>query len=360
MRKMSWPTLVMIAALTAAAPAKAFACSCMMSGPPCQATWTADVVFTGTVVSITPIDHESLGAPYESRLVKINADRGFVNAAAGPIEVVTGTGGGDCGYAFKIGQKYLVYAYASKTAPSRLSASICSRTRPIADAQEDLRYLTTMGTSGSGGRVYGRINESKRDPAESETVDYGPVEGLTVSVRGASFARDVTTNADGRFDIPDLPVGKAKVIIVPPFGFQPSPFEQEFELKDVRACTEVNLSIRQSARASGTVVDASGRPLAGVSVEAVAAELAGFDPPEYQFPVRTDERGAFEFTYLPPGMYVFGVNLTRSPYPYGRPRGKSVFLPGTALAKEATVIELKPGDVKDVGTLRLVDAAGGR
>jgi hypothetical protein len=345
-----WRTLVMIAALTVAAESEAFACSCMMSGPPCQAAWTADVVFAGTVASMSPIDDESLGAPYQSMLVKFNVERGFVNATAGPVEIVTGMSS-SCGYSFKAGGKYLVYA--SKTESSRLTTSICSRTRPIAEAQEDLRYLTTMGASGSGGRVYGRINELKRDPAEGTAVDYGPVEGIAVSVRGTTFFRDVVTDADGRFEILNLPLGKAAVTIVVPFGFEPSPVEQEIELRDGRACSEVNLPIQQIARASGLVVDASGRPLAGVSVDAVAAELAGFDPPPHQYPVKTDERGAFEFTTLPPGVYVFGVNLTKDPY--GRPRGKSLFLPNTAVASEATVIELKAGDRKEVGTLRLVD-----
>jgi hypothetical protein len=345
MTSVCWRVFVAVAVLTIAAENRAFGCSCMMSGPPCQATWTADVVFVGTVVSIEQIDLQS-----SSAIVKLQVERGFVNSVTGGVVVLT-MGPGNCSYSFKAGGKYLVYA--SRTESSELTTSICSRTRPIAEAQEDLRYLTTMGASGSGGRVYGRINELKRDPAEGTAIDYGPVEGIVVSVRGATFSRDVVTNADGRFDIPNLPLGKATVAIVLPFGFEPSPFEQEVELRDARACSEVSLPIQQIARASGLVVDASGRPLAGVSVDAVAAELAGFDPPPHQYPVKTDERGTFAFTTLPPGVYVFGVNLTK--VPYGPPRGKSLFLPGTAVASEATVIELKAGDMKEVGTLRLAD-----
>ena len=98
-------------------------------------------------------------------------------------------------------------------------------------------------------------------------------------------------------------------------------------------------------------MDASGRPVAGLEVEAVAAELAGFDPPPYQQPVKTDARGVFEFDDLPPGSYVFGVNLTKRP---GSPRGGvRVFLPGTSRPREATVVELNAGDRKDVGVLRV-------
>src|SRR4051812_35469241 len=137
-----WRTLLVVGALVAGEN-DALACSCMWSGPPCQATWTADAIFVGTVVSISPIDHLSLGAPYQSRLVKVNVERAFIGAASGPLEIVTGMGGGDCGYDFKVGVKYLVYAHKSDA--SILTASICSRTKLLAAAGEDLQYLTTMG-----------------------------------------------------------------------------------------------------------------------------------------------------------------------------------------------------------------------
>lgn len=344
-----WRILTMLGALAILGESYAVACSCAMSGPPCQATWTADAVFAGTVVSMTPIDNVSLGAPYQSLLVKFSVERGFVNAASGPTEIVTGMGGGDCGYRFKVGVTYLVYA--SKYGSSILTTGICSRTRPLAEAQEDIQYLTTMGASASGGRVYGRINEWRRDPAEERGADYGPVEGINVSVRGATFFRDAVTDADGRFQVPNLPVGKATVSIAVPPGFEPAAFEREIDIKDVRACSQIDLTIQPLARASGFVTDASGRPLAGVDVDAVAQELAGFTPDQYQRPVKTDERGAFEFRDLPPGTYVFGINLTKDPYK--RPRGRSFFLPGTAVASEASVVELKAGDRKEVGVLRL-------
>lgn len=140
--------LVVMAALTLAAENDALACSCMLSGPPCQAAWTADVVFTGTVRSMEQIDHNASGTPYRSVLVRFDVERGFVNVVPGPVEIVTGTGGGDCGYSFATGGRYLVYAW--KTPSSRLSTGICSRTRPLDEAEEDLRYLTSIPATGTG------------------------------------------------------------------------------------------------------------------------------------------------------------------------------------------------------------------
>ena len=65
--------------------------------------------------------------------------RSWKGSFGGRVEIYTSYGGGDCGYPFVVGNEYLVYAYR---APSgRLVTSICGRTRPIAEAREDLSAL---------------------------------------------------------------------------------------------------------------------------------------------------------------------------------------------------------------------------
>jgi hypothetical protein len=181
--------------------------------------------------------------------------------------------------------------------------------------------------------------------------DYGPLEGVTVTVLGQMGQKDAVTDADGRFEMANLPIGKATITVLAPFGFDARYLTHEIDIRDLRACSAWNFTLVRRATASGTVVDESGRPVAGVEVDAVAAELAGFDPPPYQSPVKTNERGVFAFDNLPPGTYVFGVNLTKSA---GVPRsGPSVFLPGVPAVRDATVIELKAGDELPVGVIRL-------
>jgi len=88
-------------------------------------------------------------------------------------------------------------------------------------------------------------------------------------------------------------------------------------------------------------------------VEAVAADLAGFGPDRILQPVKTDERGVFQIDELPPGRYVFGVNLTKG-WSWDMP-GRAIYLPGTLTVSEPTVIELKPGDRTEIGVLRLIE-----
>ncbi|HXW06711.1 MAG TPA: hypothetical protein VD833_15855 [Vicinamibacterales bacterium] len=325
------------------------ACSCPRSGPPCQATWSADVVFLGTVRSIEEVPHETLGSRYTELLVSFDVDRGIVNATTGRLDVVTGRGGGSCGYAFKAGRRYLVYAW--KGPGGGLSTGICSRTRPVEDAEEDLRYLASIAAESSGARVYGRVTESRREAYEREEIDFGPVEGLIVNVTGAAFSRDAVTDRNGRYEITGIPTGNVTVLVLAPPEYDPQYLKREIKLKDPRACSLNDFQLRQTATVTGLVLDAAGRPAVGVSIDAVAAELAAHRPPAYHYPARTDRHGRFEFDTLPPGSYVFGVHLTSDA---GRgPSGVPVFLPGTGNDREAAVFDLKPGERRDLGVLRL-------
>ena len=48
----------------------------------------------------------------------------------------------DCEYRFSDGERYLVYAYRGE---SGLETSVCTRTKPLTDAQEDLKVLEKIG-----------------------------------------------------------------------------------------------------------------------------------------------------------------------------------------------------------------------
>ncbi|MBW9234790.1 hypothetical protein JQK62_21625, partial [Leptospira santarosai] len=57
--------------------------------------------------------------------------------------IITGSGGGDCGYEFQVGQDYLVYATESTMYGNQaeLVTIICDRTTELGSAQEDLAVL---------------------------------------------------------------------------------------------------------------------------------------------------------------------------------------------------------------------------
>ena len=71
--------------------------------------------------------------------VRFKVENSWKEVRTNELIIRTGRGGGDCGYNFEVGQRYLVYAYGSNE--NRLETNICQRTRRLADAGEDLRLL---------------------------------------------------------------------------------------------------------------------------------------------------------------------------------------------------------------------------
>jgi hypothetical protein len=57
------------------------------------------------------------------------------------VVVFTGSGGGDCGFPFRRGESYLVYASANTD--GWLGTGICGRTAELSRAAADLRELGT-------------------------------------------------------------------------------------------------------------------------------------------------------------------------------------------------------------------------
>lgn len=111
------------------------ACSCGEPPGPKAALESAAAVFAGEVEQIE-LDFTRDGYP-AAYLVTFRVERQWKGEDSSRAIVETGLGGGDCGFRFARGKKYLVYAFGQ----SRLGTGICSRTRALADATEDFAAL---------------------------------------------------------------------------------------------------------------------------------------------------------------------------------------------------------------------------
>jgi hypothetical protein len=72
--------------------------------------------------------------------VKFRVDKNWKGKNSSILSVTTGIGGGDCGYGFEIGKKYLVYTYGSNV---EFFVSICSRTA-LLGANTDTAILSKI------------------------------------------------------------------------------------------------------------------------------------------------------------------------------------------------------------------------
>ena len=131
------------------------ACSCVGRDPFRQQFERADAVFVGRVVGVKDRFHvfrrlwmyflDATGRDYERHYgyaYTFSVERVWRGPGARTVTILTGRGGGDCGYPFERGRDYLVYGYRNDS--DVWSTDICTRTSEVADAAEDLSLLAAL------------------------------------------------------------------------------------------------------------------------------------------------------------------------------------------------------------------------
>lgn len=317
--------------------ARLLACSC--AGPartPCAAAGTSTAVFVGKVLEIAdppPLKlvpstgnngrvyaNRQTGSPIppERRLRAVRLSVGDVlmgvDASQRQIEILTGFGGGDCGYAFQPGVDYVIYAHTN--AAGALETGICSRTRPVAEAAEDVKYIREMATTPNTAEL--RVRTAFPGiPA---------LKGGTIVAESQGQRDAVAANSSGEAVFPALNPGEYTIHVASDGDLPDDPKVQLHS----KGCVDVNLF--RALRISGRVFTRSGVPASRVPVEVRSTDNKYGDGG-----LMTDAEGHFELRILRPGEYYLGINLNHtatrySPYPRW-------FHPGTEDPSAATKID---------------------
>jgi hypothetical protein len=153
-------------------------------------------------------DTESLGASGDQTerpvwRVRMKVSDVFRGEIGEGVDVFTSTSSASCGYEFSRGGTYLVYAYRQPST-GRWGTGICSRTRPVDKAGEDLAYLRAMRRGDMLSTLRGKVQ--RQDPVQTE---YGrsyqsrPYPGLRIDIEllGSPVVRkyQATTNEAGEY-----------------------------------------------------------------------------------------------------------------------------------------------------------------
>lgn len=278
------------------------ACSCSGQGTPCESYGHAAAVFVGTAIAVRrnePPKQGDLRAEWMPMAYKFSVEQSYLGVAGTEVEVFTGSGGGDCGYEFKMGQRYLVYAYRYR---ENLGTSICTRTRSFSNANEDLAFLGTLSSAAPGVMIYGAImdRDGKSGPVSSE---------ILVTIEGEPVRKEIRPDGEGRFRVSGLPAGNYKVILKLPDTLTTYQHERKITVAD-RGCAAIQWYVTDNGRVSGRIINADGEPVARILVSLVKP---GGDPKEGEKLERTDVDGRFSFSAVPRGSYLIAVNHTRFP-----------------------------------------------
>lgn len=211
----------------------ALGCTCL-ERVPCQAYGEASAVFVGTVIDSRIITTRQAKYERSRRAVRLSVDSPFRGVKVSEVELTTGMGGGDCGIRFVPNEQYLVYAYEHE---GKLSTGICSRTRTISRAAEDLSYIRGLAKAKSGATIIGQVVTNHRN--KNGGYDNLSLANIKVTIEGQT-KREIKTGAKGQFRIEGLPAGTYVVKVSVPEGLQMTGApEQKVKVLD-RGCAVVD------------------------------------------------------------------------------------------------------------------------
>lgn len=118
-------------------PDPILACSCLPTKSVAQELKQSTAVFTGKVIRIKR--HKQSENIFASVEVTFRVEKAWKGLKRKTITVFTSSNSAACGYGFRENQIYLVYANGNDE--GKLSTGICSRTKMVKDAREDLKEL---------------------------------------------------------------------------------------------------------------------------------------------------------------------------------------------------------------------------
>ncbi len=239
--------------------------------------------------------------------------------------------GTTCDYRFKVGARYLVYGWRGKD--GKIRTSICTRTAPLSEATEDLKFLRSLPNR-VGGEIFGVV----RYTSPQEQV--GTIAG-TVTAFGSDGDHKARVAASGQYALAGLATGDYRLT------FTPDDQSTENVRFKVRipvngSCVETGVRLGNST-VSGIVVAAAGAPVSGADVFLIYA-LTGECIPEVALKTRTDAKGRFTFDRVEAASFILAVQRTVS---------QMIFFPGTHDAAKTEVIEVLPGTLLSGLTVRI-------
>jgi carboxypeptidase family protein len=335
-------SLSIATALLALSISEVKACTCKIAGPPCEEYSQSQAVFAGKVIKKSMLYVEEGEGDsrhkYQQVLVRFSIEQVFKGVAGDEVEIVTGMGGGDCGYHFKDGERYVVYANRSGQDKSRLYSGICNRIKLVAEADEDFAYFRAIPEAGTGSLVYGRVKKLTMALGFDNRYQETYLDNIKVTIEGNGRKFETTTNKDGYYQVSGLAPGRYNVNAGISDG-QNSQSQSRVDIVD-RGCAARDFSLYVNGQIGGRVFNENDNPLPNIRVDIISAKDAQDISPKGKWGY-TDKDGHYKIDWLPPGDYYLGVGLVGAnsnlcPYP-------RTLLSDFGDAKKPKVVSLEEG-----------------
>lgn len=310
-----------------------FGCECAGEQIPCQAYSEASAVFLGTVIESRIVTSKQGEFEEQSRIVRLSIDTPFRGVEGAEVEVMTGLGGGDCGYGFSQTRQYLVYAHVYE---GKLYTGVCTRTRLASQAGEDLLYLRELENAKAGVAISGKAVKYRRN--EHGGMDSIPLSDVTITIDGPT-KKEVKTDLKGEYRQAGLVAGNYVVSAKAPDGLsRRGEPEEKVEIPD-RGCSVVSFWFENDGQIRGRVLNPQGLPVN--KAELFLSEVGKEKYQGYSESAYSTEDGEYAFRLVPPGRYVIsirfdGMTSQNRPFP-------DMYYPGVSDKAQAKIITVEEG-----------------
>jgi hypothetical protein len=187
----------------------AFTCFCAPSTGCLGLGDKSGPVFLGTVLTVTDLPRTGEQVFLSDRKASIQVDESFGGRSLDvhEVDVLTGTGGGDCGIPFKAGDVYLISAFIGTD--GLVPAGICGATRRIDAAGVALRILRQQRNGEHVPSLAGQIAQHDRSfEGPIGMRDPRPLPNVLVRVKEDGKVYETRADADGLYSFYDLPPGQ--------------------------------------------------------------------------------------------------------------------------------------------------------
>ena len=324
----------------AAQPAEACSCVGTFSGnPACQARWQYTEIFRGKVTSISRAEpNKERGIGSGATWIHFEVLEGFLGAGSRTYDLLNA--GSSCDFVFVPGKEYLVYAHTGRV-------SICTPTREVEGAGDDLKYLRSIPAAPPReGRIIGMARHVEWTQPDRKDA---PVAGARITVEGQGLRRSAVTSADGRYEV-RVPAGEYRVRAEVAAGMYSGPLWQErVTVKDARGCGVADFTVAFNGRLNARILAGNGKPVAHLGLKLVSVETEN-RPGDVT--AQTDELGQLRLEHIPPGRFVLGLDVPDGTSKRGV---NEFFLPGLSERTSAKTISLRPSEELELGDVVIPD-----
>ena len=295
--------------------------------PPRPCSWYAvhygQPTFIGTAVSEETVPDELELGGHELHVtvqkVTFEVEEPFDGA---PMRRETVYGSGTTNdFHFKVGERYLVYGWLEKN--GKIRTARCTRTAPVSDAAEDIRFLRSLPTQ-HGGEIFGLVRFVSPGP------QIGTVAG-TITESGADSEHKSRVSGSGVYELSGLAPGDYRETFIPD-GARTEYVTLKIRIPVNGSCAESGVRVG-NVPVSGRVIDGAEKPVSGTDVFLFYA-LDGHYDPDVFLRTRTDTFGKFSFPRVEAAKFILAAQPENS---------AMTFFPNTRESSKADVIEIREG-----------------